>query len=247
MYFFVIKRPETYEWAILKQTNELQGCSQKNWHICFTIFTKPNVARMNLWILNNSAFHGNSFNRRLNYIIPTSQPRQDIFDMACFFLRNSDLLAAWVSWLFFCTCWRIRLVQQLPLTSSTALGFCKLLLSCDNPFRWPHNKKFGGLMSGKLAGQRCSVLRELTCIPKCFWMSWIVADAVCGVAISCRSQAMHVNLYAHTAWSRGATWWCNVTFQRSPSVCGWHGPRTKMVQSCRVPTKQVRTHCAACL
>ena len=36
-------------------------------------------------------------------------------------------------------------------------------------------------MSGKLAGQRCSVLRELTCIPKCFWMSWIVADPVCGV------------------------------------------------------------------
>ena len=29
--------------------------------------------------------------------------------------------------------------------------------------------------------------------------------------------------------------------------CGWRDPRTKMVQSCRGPTKQVRTHCAACL
>ena len=197
------------------------GMFTKYLHICFIISTEPNVARMNLWIPNDSAFHGNLFNRRLNYIIPISQPQQDIFDMASF-LRNSDLLAAGGSWLFFCTCLRIRLVQQLPVTSSTALGFCKLLL-CDNPFRWPHNKKFGGLMSGKLAGQRCSVLRELTCIPKCFWMSWIVADAVCGVAISCRSQAMSVYLYAHTARLRGATWWCNVTFLRSPSVCGW-GP-----------------------
>ena len=130
--------------------------------------------------------------------------------------------------------------------TSSALGFCKLLL-CDNPFRWPHNKRFGGLMSGKLVGQRCSVFHELTCIPKCFWMSWLVADAVCGVAISCWSQERRVYLYAHTAWSRGATWWYNVTFLRSPSACGWRDPRTKMVQSCRGPTKQVRTHCAACL
>ena len=102
-------------------------------------------------------------------------------------------------------------------------------------------------MSGKLDGQRYSVLHELTCIPKGSWMSWIIADAVCGVAISCWSQKRHVYLHAHTAWLRGATWWCNVTFLSSPSECGWRGPRTRMVQSCRGPTKQVRTHCAACL
>ena len=102
-------------------------------------------------------------------------------------------------------------------------------------------------MSGKLAGQRCSVLHELTCTPKCFWMSWVIADAACGVAISCWSQERRVYAHAHTAWLRGATWLCSVTFLRSLSECGWRGPRTKMAQSCRGPTKQVRTHCAACL
>ena len=37
---------------------------------------------MNLRIPNDSAIHGNFINRRLDYTILTSQPRQDIFDMA---------------------------------------------------------------------------------------------------------------------------------------------------------------------
>ena len=58
--------------------------------ICFTIFTEPNIAGMNLRTPNDSAIHGNLFNRRLNYIaytIPASQQRQDIFDMASFLAK----------------------------------------------------------------------------------------------------------------------------------------------------------------
>ena len=39
----------------------------KNWHICFTIFTELNVARMNLRIPNDSAIHGNLLSRHLSY------------------------------------------------------------------------------------------------------------------------------------------------------------------------------------
>ena len=111
----------------------------KNWHICFTIFTEPNVARMNLRIPNDSVINGNLFNRRLNYTIPISQPWQDIFDMASFLakLRSARRRRILIVFLHVST---IRLVQQLPLTSSTALGFCKLLL-CDNPFRSPHHRR----------------------------------------------------------------------------------------------------------
>ena len=42
---------------------------------------------MNLRIPNDSAIHGNLFNRRLNYTIPTFQPRQDIFDMTSFLAK----------------------------------------------------------------------------------------------------------------------------------------------------------------
>ena len=48
---------------------------------------EPNVASINLRIPNDSAIHGNLFNRRLNNTIPTSQPRQDIFDIACFLAK----------------------------------------------------------------------------------------------------------------------------------------------------------------
>ena len=42
---------------------------------------------MNLRIPNDSAINGNLFNRRFNYTIPISQPRQDIFDMASFLAK----------------------------------------------------------------------------------------------------------------------------------------------------------------
>ena len=60
------------------------GMFTKNWHICFTIFTEPNVARMTLRIPNDSAIDGILFNRHLNYFIPTSQSQQGVFDMAYF-------------------------------------------------------------------------------------------------------------------------------------------------------------------
>ena len=63
------------------------GMFTKNWHICFTIFTEPNVARMNLRIPNDSAIDGILFNRRLNYAIPIYQPLQDIFDMPSFLAK----------------------------------------------------------------------------------------------------------------------------------------------------------------
>ena len=76
-------------WAVdrLYLLSGYTGMFTKNWHICFTIFTEPNVARMNLRIPNDSAINGNLFNRRLNYTIPISQPRQDIFDMASFLVK----------------------------------------------------------------------------------------------------------------------------------------------------------------
>ena len=67
--------------------SSLSGMFTKNWHICFTIFTEPNVARMNLRIPNDSAIDGILFNRRLNYAIPISQPLQDIFDMLSFLAK----------------------------------------------------------------------------------------------------------------------------------------------------------------
>ena len=60
----------------------IQGCSEETDIILFTIFTKPNVARMNFLMPNADAIHGNLFNRRLNFTFPTFQPREDIFDMA---------------------------------------------------------------------------------------------------------------------------------------------------------------------
>ena len=53
----------------------------------FTIFTEPNVARMNLRIPNDSAIDGILFNRRLNYTIPISQPLQNICDMPSFLAK----------------------------------------------------------------------------------------------------------------------------------------------------------------
>ena len=60
----------------------IQGCSEETDIILFTIFTKPNVARMNFLMPNANAIHGNLFNRHLNFTFPTFQPREDIFDMA---------------------------------------------------------------------------------------------------------------------------------------------------------------------
>ena len=42
---------------------------------------------MNLRIPNDSAIDGILFNRRLNYAIPISQSRQDIFDIASFLAK----------------------------------------------------------------------------------------------------------------------------------------------------------------
>ena len=74
-------------YTILNRLVSYTGMFTKNWHICFTIFTEANVARMNLRIPNDSAINGNLFNRRLNYTISISQPRQDIFDMASFLAK----------------------------------------------------------------------------------------------------------------------------------------------------------------
>ena len=72
------------DWPFLLGMIIPTGMFTKNWHICFTIFTEPNVARMNLWIPHDSAIDGILFNRRLNYAIPTSQSQQGIFEMVYF-------------------------------------------------------------------------------------------------------------------------------------------------------------------
>ena len=76
----------------------IQGCSQKNWHISFIIFTDPNDARMTLRISNDSAFHGNLISRRLNYTIPTSLSRSRAYSAWGTFRASGPRIKSTFTW-----------------------------------------------------------------------------------------------------------------------------------------------------